>query len=151
MIGDSGVGKSNLIKRYTKNEFDESSQTTIGVDFSNRNLKIESKLVKAQIWDTAGQDRFQSISQAFYRGSVAALLVFDLTNKKTFENLEIWLKEIKNYADKDIRIMLVGNKCDLKNDRVIEIENADAYASNSFITRVLTYKFFKIVFYLRVE
>lgn len=129
LIGDSGVGKSNLISRYTKNEFDMSSQSTIGVDFSNRNVKIDTKIIKAQIWDTAGQDRFKSISQAFYRGSAAALLVFDLTSQRSFDSLEKWIGEVKKYADANIVLMLVGNKCDLSRTRAITRKSALEYAN----------------------
>jgi len=128
LIGDSGVGKSNLISRFTKNEFAESHQATIGVDFSNRNVHISNKIIKAQIWDTAGQDRFKSISQAFYRGSRAALVVFDLTCEKSFESLTTWMSEIERYADKDIVLMLVGNKCDLMRSRVVDYGRAVEFA-----------------------
>lgn len=138
LIGDSGVGKSNLISRYTKNEFDVSSQATIGVDFSNRNVKIDSKTIKAQIWDTAGQDRFKSISQAFYRGSLAALLVFDLTSQKSFDSLDRWMQEIEKYADKNIIIMLVGNKSDLTRQRCITHQAATDYANKYSIGYIET-------------
>ncbi len=128
LIGDSGVGKSNLISRFTKNEFAESHQATIGVDFSNRNVNVNNKIIKAQIWDTAGQDRFKSISQAFYRGSVAALVVFDLTSQKSFESLATWMSEIERYADKDIVLMLVGNKSDLARRRVVDFGKAIEFA-----------------------
>lgn len=130
LIGDSGVGKSNLISRYTNNEFDVSSQATIGVDFSNRNVRIGEHTIKAQIWDTAGQDRFKSISQAFYRGSAAALVVFDITNPKTFESLDTWMGEIDKYADKEIVLMLVGNKSDMAKTRAVDYSTANKYATS---------------------
>ncbi len=112
LIGDSGVGKSNLLSRFTRNEFLYESKSTIGVEFATRNVSIEAKTVKAQIWDTAGQERYRAITSAYYRGAVGALLVFDITKRATYDNVDRWLKELREHADQDIVIMLVGNKTD---------------------------------------
>jgi small GTP-binding protein len=112
VIGDSGVGKSNLIGRYTKDQFRVETKTTIGVEFGHKSLKIDNKEIKAQIWDTAGQERFRALTRGYYRGAFGALLVYSITNKSSFENCEVWLEELVQHADPGIMIMLVGNKAD---------------------------------------
>lgn len=99
LIGDSAVGKSNILSRFTKNEFNAESKTTIGVEFATKNVTMDSKKVKLQVWDTAGQERFRSMASAYYRGALGALLVYDITRRNTFENLDKWVKELKNYAE----------------------------------------------------
>ncbi|XP_021845632.1 ras-related protein Rab2BV [Spinacia oleracea] len=117
LIGDSGVGKSNILSRFTRNEFCLESKSTIGVEFATRTLQVEGKVVKAQIWDTAGQERYRAITSAYYRGAVGALLVYDLTKKQSFDNVNRWLHELRDHADSNIVIMLVGNKSDLRHLR----------------------------------
>lgn len=179
LIGDSGVGKSNLLSRFTRNEFNLESKSTIGVEFATRfvdlwpkllllfmnytNFKIrscvvEGKVVKAQIWDTAGQERYRAITSAlvlkmidnlhtlacvngmdfrmllqhfdyrYYRGAVGALLVYDIAKQTTYENVQRWLKELRDHADAKIVVMLVGNKSDLRHLRAVPIEEAKSYA-----------------------
>ena len=167
IIGDSGVGKSNLLSRFTRNEFHLDSKSTIGVEFATRSISHDGKIIKAQIWDTgalplllllplplvlpwpgsagqcggrasgacaclaelvlrsaslparaAGQERYRAITSAYYRGAVGALLVYDISKRLTFENVERWLKELRTHADPSIVVMLVGNKCDLKHLQV---------------------------------
>ncbi|KAF6307007.1 RAB11B, member RAS oncogene family [Rhinolophus ferrumequinum] len=114
LIGDSGVGKSNLLSRFTRNEFNLESKSTIGVEFATRSIQVDGKTIKAQIWDTAGQERYRAITSAYYRGAVGALLVYDIAKHLTYENVERWLKELRDHADSNIVIMLVGNKSDLR-------------------------------------
>merc|ERR1719440_2049590 len=128
LIGDSGVGKSNLLSRFTRNEFCLESKSTIGVEFATRSLPIDGKTIKAQIWDTAGQERYRAITSAYYRGAVGALLVYDITKTVTFENVERWLKELRDHADANIVIMLVGNKSDLRHLRAVSTEEAMQFA-----------------------
>ncbi|EYU43360.1 hypothetical protein ABFS83_08G136900 [Erythranthe nasuta] len=128
LIGDSGVGKSNLLSRFTKNEFSQQSKSTIGVEFATRSIQVDDKVVKAQIWDTAGQERYRAITSAYYRGAVGALLVYDVTRNVTFENVERWLKELRGHTDANIVIMLVGNKADLRHLRAVPTEKAKAFA-----------------------
>ncbi|KAH7816914.1 Rab11b [Monocercomonoides exilis] len=128
LSGDSGVGKSNLLLRYTRNEFNLESKMTVGVEFANRLVQIGDKKIMAQIWDTAGQDRFVSVTNAYYHGALGALLVYDITKRQTFEHVERWLKEIREHADPHVVIMLVGNKSDLKHMRVVQAEEAKAFA-----------------------
>ncbi|URE26491.1 ras-related protein [Musa troglodytarum] len=128
LIGDSGVGKSNLLSRFTRNEFSLESKSTIGVEFATRSIRVEDKVVKAQIWDTAGQERYRAITSAYYRGAVGALLVYDVTRHITFENVERWLKELRDHTDSNIVIMLVGNKADLRHLRAVTVDDAKAFA-----------------------
>ncbi|KAI8326717.1 GTP-binding protein [Choanephora cucurbitarum] len=113
LIGDSGVGKSNLLSRFTTNEFNLESKSTIGVEFATKNIEIEKRSIKAQIWDTSGQERYRAITGAYYRGAVGALVVYDITRRNSFQNVSHWLKELRDHADQNIVIMLVGNKVDL--------------------------------------
>mmetsp|Transcript_19194 Transcript_19194/g.38946 ORF Transcript_19194/g.38946 Transcript_19194/m.38946 type:complete len:217 (-) Transcript_19194:241-891(-) len=128
LIGDSGVGKSNLLSRFTRNEFNLESKSTIGVEFATRSIPVDGKTVKAQIWDTAGQERYRAITSAYYRGAVGALLVYDIAKHLTFENVDRWLKELRDHADQHIVIMLVGNKSDLRHLRAVPTEDAKGYA-----------------------
>ncbi|KAL8201492.1 hypothetical protein R6Q57_012831 [Mikania cordata] len=128
LIGDSGVGKSNLLSRFTRNEFSLESKSTIGVEFATRSIRIDDKVVKAQIWDTAGQERYRAITSAYYRGAVGALLVYDVTRHVTFENVESWLKELRDHTDSNTVMMLVGNKSDLRHLRAVTSEDAKSFA-----------------------
>ncbi|CAA2984064.1 ras-related Rab11C [Olea europaea subsp. europaea] len=119
LIGDSGVGKSNILSRFTRNEFCLESKSTIGVEFATKTLQIEGKTVKAQIWDTAGQERYRAITSAYYRGAVGALLVYDITKRQTFDNIQRWLRELREHADSNIVIMMAGNKSDLNHLRAV--------------------------------
>lgn len=129
LIGDSGVGKSNLLSRFTRNEYNVESKSTIGVEFATRSINVDGKTVKAQIWDTAGQERYRAITSAYYRGAVGALLVYDISKHATYVNVTRWLKELRDHADSNIVIMLVGNKSDLKHLRAVPTEEAKALAT----------------------
>ena len=131
LIGDSGVGKSNLLSRFTRNEFNLDSKSTIGVEFATRSIQVDAKTIKAQIWDTAGQERYRAITSAYYRGAVGALLVYDISKHQTYENVTRWLKELRDHADSNIVIMLVGNKSDLRHLRAVPTEEAKQFASTS--------------------
>lgn len=138
LIGDSGVGKSNLLSRFTRNEFCLESKSTIGVEFATRTLQVEGRTVKAQIWDTAGQERYRAITSAYYRGALGALLVYDVTKPTTFENVSRWLKELRDHADSNIVIMLIGNKTDLKHLRAVATEDAQGYAEKEGLSFIET-------------
>lgn len=131
LVGDSGVGKSNLLTRFTKNEFNFKSSTTIGVEFSTRTVEVQNKKIKAQVWDTAGQERFRAITNAFYRGAVGALLVYDITKHESYMNVEKWLKELREHGDSNMVHMLVGNKSDLKHLRAVPTEEASSFAEKN--------------------
>lgn len=128
LIGDSGVGKSNLLSRFTRNEFSLESKSTIGVEFATRSLNVDGKVIKAQIWDTAGQERYRAITSAYYRGAVGALLVYDVTRHSTFENVERWLRELRDHTDPNIIVMLIGNKSDLRHLVAVSTEDGKSFA-----------------------
>ncbi|CAL5183046.1 unnamed protein product [Lathyrus oleraceus] len=138
LIGDSGVGKSNLLSRFTRNEFCLESKSTIGVEFATRTLQVEGRTVKSQIWDTAGQERYRAITSAYYRGALGALLVYDVTKPTTFDNVTRWLKELRDHADANIVIMLIGNKTDLKHLRAVNTEDAQSYAEREGLSFIET-------------
>ncbi|CAE6504258.1 unnamed protein product, partial [Rhizoctonia solani] len=106
-----------VLSRFTRNEYNVESKSTIGVEFATRSISVDGKTVKAQIWDTAGQERYRAITSAYYRGAVGALLVYDISKHATYVNVTRWLKELRDHADSNIVIMLVGNKSDLKHLR----------------------------------
>jgi len=138
LIGDSGVGKSNLLSRFTRNEFCLESKSTIGVEFATRTLHVEGKIIKAQIWDTAGQERYRAITSAYYRGALGAVLVYDVSKPTTFENISRWLKELRDHADSNIRIMLVGNKTDLRHLRAVTTVDAQNFAEAEGLSYIET-------------
>ncbi|KAJ0262540.1 Ras-related protein RABA5c [Hirschfeldia incana] len=130
IIGDSAVGKSNLLTRYARNEFNPNSKATIGVEFQTQSMVIDGKEVKAQIWDTAGQERFRAVTSAYYRGAVGALVVYDITRSSTFENVGRWLDELNTHSDTTVAKMLIGNKCDLESIRAVSVEEGKGLAES---------------------
>lgn len=128
IIGDSGVGKSNLMSRYTTNEFSQDTQATIGVEFMTKSLRIEDREAKIQIWDTAGQERFRAISRSIYHGAKGAMVVYDITNQSSFDAIPTWLQELRVFVPATCCIFLIGNKCDLEHLRVVKKEVADRFA-----------------------
>ncbi|CAI5463949.1 unnamed protein product [Closterium sp. NIES-64] len=138
LIGDSGVGKSNLLSRFTRNEFCLESKSTIGVEFATRSIQVDGKTIKAQIWDTAGQERYRAITSAYYRGAVGALIIYDITKHVTYENVERWLKELRDHADSNIVIMLVGNKSDLRHLRAVSTDDAQGFAEKEGLSFIET-------------
>lgn len=128
LIGDSAVGKSQLLSRFARDEFSLDSKATIGVEFQTKTIVVDHKTVKAQIWDTAGQERYRAVTSAYYRGAVGAMLVFDITKHQSFEHIARWLEELRSHADKNLVIMLIGNKTDLGSLRAVETEDAKEFA-----------------------
>ena len=122
LIGDTGVGKSNILSRYINNEFSLATQPTVGVEFGSKIIKKDDKSIKLQIWDTAGQERYKSITNAYYKGSKGAFIVYDISRKTTFENVDKWIGELKDNASEDVHIMIVGNKSDLEDKREVNTE-----------------------------
>ena len=119
LIGDSCVGKSNILLKYLKNEFDPNSRATVGVEFGTKNIIINNKKIKIQIWDTAGQERYRSITSAYYKGAKGAFIVYDITKKATFDNIDKWISDLKLNGDKNICIVILGNKSDLVDSREV--------------------------------
>jgi len=138
LIGDSGVGKSNLLSRFTRNEFNLETKSTIGVEFATRSIQTEGKTIKAQIWDTAGQERYRAITSAYYRGAVGALLVYDIAKYSSFKNVERWLSELRENADRNIVIMLVGNKSDLRHLREVPTDEAKGFSEKHKLSFIET-------------
>ena len=120
LIGDSSVGKSNILLKYLKNEFDQSSKATVGVEFGTKTVEMNDKKIKIQIWDTAGQERYRSITSAYYKGAKGAFIVYDITRRNTFDNIDKWISDLKTNGDNNISIMLIGNKSDLNDKREVE-------------------------------
>ncbi|KAJ1496446.1 P-loop containing nucleoside triphosphate hydrolase protein [Baffinella frigidus] len=128
LIGDSGVGKSCLLLRFADDTYTESYISTIGVDFKIRTLELDGKTIKLQIWDTAGQERFRTITSSYYRGAHGIIVVYDVTDQESFNNVKQWMNEIDRYANDKVNKMLVGNKCDLTSKRVVDTETAKEFA-----------------------
>ncbi len=132
MIGDSGVGKTSIITRYTEGTFTENTQATIGVDYKNAKVKIGDKQIKLVIWDTAGQDKYRTLTSSYYKGAHAICMVFDIANRESFENLDKWLKEYHDNASEGDAavVMLIANKIDLE-PRAVTKEDAEYYAKKN--------------------
>jgi len=130
LIGDSGVGKSCLLLRFADNTYTDSYISTIGVDFKIRTLEIDGKTVKLQIWDTAGQERFRTITSSYYRGAHGIIVVYDVTDKVSFNNVKQWLGEIDRYACQSVNKLLVGNKADLVEKKVVDVNEAKEFADS---------------------
>ena len=122
LIGDSSVGKSNILLKYLKDQFDPNSRATVGVEFGTKNITLNNKKIKIQIWDTAGQERYRSITSAYYKGAKGAFIVYDITRKSTFENIDKWIADLKTNGDSNISIVLIGNKSDLEEKREVTKE-----------------------------
>jgi len=128
LIGDSGVGKSSLLLRFADDTYAESYISTIGVDFKIRTIELDGKTIKLQIWDTAGQERFRTITSSYYRGAHGIIIVYDVTDLDSFNNVKQWLKEIDRYACENVNKLLVGNKSDLQDKRAVAQAEAKAFA-----------------------
>jgi len=128
LIGDSGVGKSCLLLRFADDTYTDSYISTIGVDFKIRTIELDRKTIKLQIWDTAGQERFRTITSSYYRGAHGIIVVYDVTDQESFNNVKQWLQEIERYACDNVSKLLVGNKSDLTAKRVVAHDTAKAYA-----------------------
>ena len=127
-MGDSGVGKSSIILRYIENSFSVNLMNSIGVDFKLKNIEIDNTKIKLQIWDTAGQERFRTITTSYYKGAHAIVIVFDITDKESFDHIKNWMQDIDKFAKLGVYRVLVGNKCDLENQRRISKEEAKELA-----------------------
>ena len=124
VVGDSGVGKTNLIRRFIQDDFQSNSKATVGVEFFSKSFKINDNVFKIEIWDTAGQERYKSITAAYYKGAKGGLVVYDVTSKTSFDNVDNWVSEIKEKASTDMKTMMIGNKIDLKDERAVSTEEA---------------------------
>ncbi|XP_002129883.2 ras-related protein Rab-10-like [Ciona intestinalis] len=128
LIGDSGVGKTCVLFRFSDDAFNTTFISTIGIDFKIKTVELNGKKIKLQIWDTAGQERFHTITTSYYRGANGIMLVYDITNTKSFENISKWLRNIEEHASEDVEKMLLGNKCDMEDKRMISKERGEMIA-----------------------
>ncbi|XP_026469056.1 ras-related protein Rab-8A [Ctenocephalides felis] len=128
LIGDSGVGKTCVLFRFSEDAFNTTFISTIGIDFKIRTIELDGKKIKLQIWDTAGQERFRTITTAYYRGAMGIMLVYDVTNEKSFENIKNWIRNIEENASADVEKMLLGNKCELDDKRQVIKERGEQLA-----------------------
>ena len=130
IIGDSSVGKSNILLRFSDNIFHDTFLPTIGVDFKIRNVKMADQTIKLNIWDTAGQERFKTITSTYYKGAHGIILAYDITDRESFNNVNNWLAEVKKHAGPQVIKLLVGNKCDLENERVVTSKEAKEFSDS---------------------
>jgi len=130
IIGDSGVGKSNILLRYIYNSFSDEFKTTVGVEFGAKNIEINKMIYRIQIWDTAGQENFRSIARAYYKNSVCACVVYDISNHTSFEDIQIWIDDCIKQTAKSVLLLLVGNKSDLDNKREVSYQEGEAFAKS---------------------
>ena len=130
IVGDSGVGKTNILNRYIRNAFYLDGKSTIGIELETKMFKIQDKYIKLNIWDTAGQERFKSVTQAYYKGAKGAIIVYDITRENTFNNIDNWFKEIKDSAMSDMNLILIGNKSDLDDKRQVSTNAGIEKATN---------------------
>ncbi|EGR32688.1 ras oncogene family protein, putative [Ichthyophthirius multifiliis] len=130
VLGDSGVGKTSIVNRFVLDKFEQRQQITQGASFVQKDFKKGNKIFKLQIWDTAGQEKYRTLGPLYYRDSEAAIVVYDITNKNSFQTLQQWIKDLKDYASENINIVLVGNKTDLIEQEQVSFDNAKLYAKN---------------------
>ncbi|OQV20838.1 Ras-related protein Rab-10 [Hypsibius exemplaris] len=128
LIGDSGVGKTCILFRFSDDAFNTTFISTIGIDFKIKTIELKGKKIKLQIWDTAGQERFHTITTSYYRGAMGIMLVYDITQPKSFDNIAKWLRNIEEHANEDVEKMLLGNKCDMEDRRAISRERGEDIA-----------------------
>ena len=129
LIGESGVGKTCLLLRFTDDTFTVNHQTTIGVDFKQKTLLIKDKIIKVQVWDTAGQERFRTLTKSFYKIADGIILTYDVTNVESFISIKNWLRQVDQYADISVLKIIVGNKCDYDEKRVVTFEEGEKFAT----------------------
>jgi len=129
IVGDQSVGKTNIINRYVKGEFSKDYMITIGMDFLTCNLELDTKIFKLNLWDTAGSETFRSVTKGYYSCSCCALVVYDITNEKSFQSVKQWINDCQSFASKNIHLVLVGNKIDLQQDRKVTKESAEELAT----------------------
>jgi len=122
LVGDSGVGKTNILSRYVNDYSSDSTKSTVGVELGCKIEEINNTKVKIQIWDTAGQERYKSITQTYYKGAKGALIVYDISRKESFLNVDKWIGDLKEYGEENVCVLLIGNKCDLDNIRQVSLD-----------------------------
>ena len=134
LVGDSGVGKTNIMLRYLNKEFNINTKATVGVEFGSKNIIIDKKVIKGQIWDTAGQERYRAITSAYYKGAHGAFVVYDITLKESFEAVDKWINDLRSNTDERLEIILIGNKSDLEEKRQVTKEEGEEKAKEKEVT-----------------
>jgi len=125
IVGDSSVGKSNILLRFSRNVFDPGHQATLGIEFANKHLEYNNTDYLVQVWDTAGQENFRSVTRAYYKASAVAMVVYDISSEESFQHIQSWIKDCKDLAPKTVQLVLIGNKSDLEEERVIKKERGE--------------------------
>mmetsp|Transcript_5817 Transcript_5817/g.15086 ORF Transcript_5817/g.15086 Transcript_5817/m.15086 type:complete len:196 (+) Transcript_5817:33-620(+) len=138
LLGDTAVGKSCLVVRFVRDEFFEFQEPTIGAAFLTQSVALDDSVVKFEIWDTAGQERYRSLAPMYYRGAAAAIVVYDITNKESFNGAKSWVKELQRRGDPNVVIALAGNKADLQSKRKVDVQDAKQYAAENSIIHMET-------------
>ena len=128
IIGDSGVGKSNILLQYINGKFNEDFKATVGVEFGAKNIEINGRIYRIQIWDTAGQENFRSIARAYYKNSICACIVYDITNRNSFNSVQSWIDDCTKQTPRNILLLLIGNKNDLNDKREVQYEEGEEFA-----------------------
>ena len=137
VIGDSSVGKSCLTAQAVRNNFIEFYQATVGFEFLTFNLRINTKIIKLQIWDTCGQEVYKSLISNFYRNCSLALIVYAINNRNSYEHAESWLNDLKNQSNPNVRVFLIGNKCDLEKERLVSKEEGETFKEQKKLDRFI--------------
>lgn len=153
LIGDSGVGKSSLLFQFIEDRFKGGIEPTIGIEFGTKILEVSGKVVRLQIWDSAGQENYRSITRAYYRNTICTVLVYDVTSRKSFENIKVWFDEAKTYGNENMYFVLLGNKCELETPREVTAfegeqlarENGMVFFETSAVQRINIDKAFTVV------
>ena len=138
IAGDSSVGKTNFIMRFVKNEFNSNYMTTSGIDLKTKDIEVKNKKIRIQIWDTAGQVKYRTVTRNLFLKVMGAIIIYDITNERSYKNLKEWIKLIREECGKHMQIIMVGNKCDLDSERSISQEEAMNYAREEDIEYIET-------------
>ena len=133
LVGDASVGKTNIMSKYLKNEFHDDSKATVGVEFGSKQFTVEGHTIKAQIWDTAGQERYKSMTSAYFKGAKGAFVVYDITRKQSFDSVDKWLNDLRATADKNLTVIIIGNKCDLETQREVTKDQGEEKAKSNSV------------------
>lgn len=138
VIGSSGVGKTSILKRLIDDQFSPDNVSTIGVEYMSTVVEIDGQAVKLQIWDTAGQEKFRSIAKSYFRHAVGVVLVYDITDRKSFDDLSLWLNDVHSLCDPNASIIMIGNKLDMSSQRAVSTSEAQSFATNHQLSYIET-------------
>ena len=131
LIGNSGVGKSTMLFQFIDDKFRKGIEPTIGIEFGTKLMDIDGQSIRLQIWDSAGQENYRSITRSYYRNTVCTFLIYDITNKKSFDDIKTWLNEAKTFGNENMHFVLLGNKCELSDNRVVSFQEGKKFAQDN--------------------